>query len=305
MVNANCLTACFVLPTPLFLGNRSHETDDNILQVIRHWFNILHRLHIYFKKQPNFDKQMFFFTFFLFALIVLTMKFYTVARGRKTGIFTSWSDAQRQVKGFSGARFKSFKTKQEALAFLEDPSCTNSASSKKKKSGHQQPANYEYPENAVIVYTDGGAIGNPGPGGYGVVFETGETFSGGFNLTTNNRMELLAVIVALEALEGETRPICLHSDSRYVVNGITKNWANAWKRRNWKKSDGTPALNSDLWQRLLGHLSGLDVRFIWVKGHAGNPLNEACDILANSTAHMPGLPDDTGYLKSRKSLFGN
>lgn len=248
-----------------------------------------------------------FFTFLFFALIVLGMKFYAVARGRKTGIFTSWPDAECQVKGFAGARFKSFKTKQEALAFLEDPSYTNSASLTKKfdsapkqnKTG-QQPANYEYPENAVMVYTDGGAIGNPGPGGYGVVFETGETFSGGFNLTTNNRMELLAVIVALEALKGETRPICLYSDSRYVVNGITKKWAKSWKRKGWKKSDGSPAMNPDLWQRLLDLLPGLDIRFIWVKGHAGNPLNEACDQLANSTARMPGLPDDTGYLKSRK-----
>ncbi|WP_035237594.1 ribonuclease HI [Desulfobacter vibrioformis] len=240
------------------------------------------------------------------------MKFYAVARGRKTGIFTSWPEAERQVKGFAGARFKSFKTEQDALAFLADPCDTTYRSStkdidctpKKKKSGGHQPANYEYPENAVMVYTDGGAIGNPGPGGYGVVFETGETFSGGFNLTTNNRMELLAVIVALEALEGETRPICLHSDSRYVVNGITKNWAKAWKSRGWKKSDGKPAMNPDLWQRLLDLLPGLDIRFIWVKGHAGNPLNEACDHLANSTARMPGLPDDTGYLKNYPPASG-
>ncbi|MGD9825271.1 ribonuclease HI [Desulfobacter sp.] len=240
---------------------------------------------------------------------ILPMKFYAVARGRKTGIFTSWPEAERQVKGFAGARFKSFKTEPEALAFLADPSHTNYRSStknldctpKKKKTGGQQPADYadyEYPEDAVMVYTDGGAIGNPGPGGYGVVFETGETFSGGFNLTTNNRMELLAVIKALETLEGEARPICLHSDSRYVVNGITKNWAKAWKCRGWKKSDGTPVMNPDLWQRLLDLMPGLDIRFIWIKGHAGNPLNEACDRLANSTARMPGLPDDTGYLKN-------
>nr|WP_319492261.1 ribonuclease HI [uncultured Desulfobacter sp.] len=235
------------------------------------------------------------------------MKFYAVARGRKTGIFTSWPEAERQVKGFAGARFKSFSTKQEALAFLEDPSYTTSGASSKNfksaskatKSGQDPSAQNDYPENAVMVYTDGGAIGNPGPGGYGVVFESGETFCGGFNLTTNNRMELLAVITALEALDGETRPICLHSDSRYVVNGITKNWAKSWKRRGWKKSDGSPAMNPDLWQRLLELLEGLDVRFFWVKGHAGNPLNEKCDQLANSTARTSGLPDDTGYLKHR------
>ncbi len=297
-----------------------HETRGNRLQLIRYCFNTLHRLHIYFKKQPNFDTQMFLYlvparivsvqkyTVYIPVLCPysLPMKFYAVARGRKTGIFTSWPEAERQVKGFAGARFKSFKTEQEALAFLADPSYTNYRSSiktldctpKKKKTGGEQPADYEYPEDAVMVYTDGGAIGNPGPGGYGVVFETGETFSGGFNLTTNNRMELLAVIVALEALEGEARPICLHSDSRYVVNGITKNWAKSWKSRGWKKSDGTPAMNPDLWQRLLDLLPGLDIRFIWVKGHAGNPLNEACDRLANSTARMSGLPEDTGYLKN-------
>lgn len=229
------------------------------------------------------------------------MKFYAVARGRKTGIFTSWPEAERQVKGFAGARFKSFKTKQEALAFLKDPSYkTSGAASKTKKTGQSQTAKQDYPENAVMVYTDGGAIGNPGPGGYGVAFETGETYCGGFNLTTNNRMELLAVITALETLQGETRPICLHSDSRYVVNGVTKNWAKSWQRRGWKKSDGSPAMNSDLWQRLLALLEGLDVRFFWVKGHAGNPLNEKCDQLANSTARTSGLPDDTGYLKGRQ-----
>ena len=236
------------------------------------------------------------------------MKFYAVARGLNTGIFTSWPEAERQVKGFAGAIFKSFKTKQEALAFLEDPSYTRPESStknvdsasKKKKTAEKQPARSDYPENTVVIYTDGGAIGNPGPGGYGVAFETGETFCGGFNLTTNNRMELLAVIVALETLEGETRPIFLHSDSRYVVNGITKNWAKGWQRRGWKKSDGNPAMNPDLWQRLLDLLPDLNIRFVWVKGHAGDPLNEACDHLANSTARKSGLPDDTGYLRTKK-----
>ncbi len=231
------------------------------------------------------------------------MKFYAVAKGRQTGIFTSWPEAQRLVKGFAGAVFKSFKTREEAQAFLENPSY---GSGTPKKSSKASPGKHfskvvqktDYPDNSVVVYTDGGAIGNPGPGGYGVVFQNGEQFSGGFNRTTNNRMELMAVIVALEALKGETRPIFLHSDSRYVVDGITKNWAKSWKRRGWKKSDGSPAMNSDLWARLLDLLPGLTIRFIWVKGHAGNPLNEACDHLANSTARQSGLPDDTGYLNA-------
>jgi len=226
------------------------------------------------------------------------MKFYAVAKGRTTGIFTSWPEAERQVKGFAGAKYKSFKTEKEAKAFLDNP-----VYSAGKKPGRTRKADSKaasvapktYPENTVIVHTDGGAIGNPGPGGYGVVIKNGDQLSGGFNRTTNNRMELMGVIKAMEALEGENNPILLHSDSRYVINGITKGWAKGWKKRGWKKSNGEPALNPDLWARLLDLLPGLDIDFKWVKGHAGDPLNEACDHLANSTARLPGLPDDEGY----------
>ncbi|MCG8619510.1 MAG: ribonuclease HI [Desulfobacterales bacterium] len=229
------------------------------------------------------------------------MKYYAVANGRTTGIFTSWPEAERQVKGFAGARYKSFKSKAEAEAFLKNPeyATRKPKTSAGARTGKATATPNNYPEDAVIVYTDGGAIGNPGPGGYGVVFKDGEEYAGGYNLTTNNRMELMAVIVALEALQGEDRPIFLHSDSRYVLNGITKGWARGWQKRGWKKSDGNPALNPDLWERLLGLLPGLDIRFQWVKGHAGDPLNEACDHLANSTARKQGLPDDKGYLETR------
>lgn len=227
------------------------------------------------------------------------MKFYAVAQGRKTGIFTTWPEAERQVKGFAGAKYKSFKTRKDAEAFLKHPSYgngKNSASKKKKNTTHTPPESYS--DDTVVVYTDGGAIGNPGPGGYGVVFQDGRQLSGGFNQTTNNRMELMAVIKAMETLKGEKNPIVLHSDSRYVINGITKGWAKGWKRRGWKKSNGEPALNPDLWDRLLDSLKGLTIRFQWVKGHAGNPMNEACDHLANSTARQSGLPDDHGYMNS-------
>lgn len=224
------------------------------------------------------------------------MKFYAVAKGRQTGIFTSWPEAEKQVKGHAGARYKSFKTREEAQAFLENP--VYSSNPKKPRAGKPSPPAPTVPDGAIVVYTDGGAIGNPGPGGYGVVFEDGRELSGGFNLTTNNRMELMAVIEALKALAGESAPIVVHSDSRYVINGATKGWARSWQRRGWKKSDGSPALNPDLWERLLNLLSGLDVRFKWVKGHAGNPMNEACDRIANTTARQQGLPDDKAYLAS-------
>lgn len=227
------------------------------------------------------------------------MKYYAIANGRTTGIFTSWPEAERQVKGFAGARYKSFKTREEAEAFLLNPAYGTKKKAKKPSgSGNRPSAPRTYPEGTVIVYTDGGAIGNPGPGGYGVVLGDGREYSGGYNRTTNNRMELMAVIVALEALQEEKNPIVLHSDSRYVLNGITKGWARGWRKRGWKKSDGSPAVNPDLWERLLDLLPGLDIRFQWVKGHAGDPLNEACDHLANSTARTSGLPDDTGYLNA-------
>ena len=227
------------------------------------------------------------------------MKFYAVAAGRKTGIFTNWPETQKLVQGFAGAKYKSFKTRKEAQAFMDDPvygSKNRSKGSSKETSSSGPPK--EYPEGTIVVHTDGGAIGNPGPGGYGVVIQNGAQFSGGFNRTTNNRMELLAVIVALESLQKEKAPIVLHSDSRYVINGLNKGWAKNWKRNNWKKSDGKMAINPDLWARLLDLLPNLDIRFQWVKGHAGDPLNEACDQLANSTARKEGLPDDTGYLNA-------
>ena len=241
------------------------------------------------------------------------MKYYAVAQGRKTGIFTSWPEAQQQVTGFTNAIFKSFKTQQEAEAFLKNPSFSpgpdksGSAKSEPKKTGPGKPSKTNsceesYPAGTIVVHTDGGAIGNPGPGGYGVVIKDRQELSGGYNLTTNNRMELMAVMVALEALRKETAPIVLHSDSKYVINGLNKGWARNWKKKGWIKSDGNPAMNADLWALLLDLQIGRDITFKWVKGHAGNPLNERCDELANGTARKKGMPDDIGYLKSIGSL---
>lgn len=115
----------------------------------------------------------------------------------------------------------------------------------------------------------------------------------------------MAVIVALKALQEEKNPIILHSDSAYVMNGLNKGWARNWKKNHWIKSNGDPAMNADLWAILLDLLPGLDICFKWVKGHAGNPLNERCDELATKTARDPGLPDDSGYLKSLGSSYEN
>lgn len=134
----------------------------------------------------------------------------------------------------------------------------------------------------VELFTDGACSGNPGPGGYGVILRSGgheKELSGGYAETTNNRMELTAVIVGLQALK---RPcyVDIYTDSQYVVNGITKGWAKGWKKRGWKKGDGKPALNPDLWDILLKELDRHDYTIHWIKGHAGHPENERCDSLA-------------------------
>ena len=134
----------------------------------------------------------------------------------------------------------------------------------------------------VEIFTDGACSGNPGPGGYGVVLRYGKAekeLSGGDSSTTNNRMELLGVITGLEALK-EPCQVTLTTDSKYVVDSITKGWVYNWKRNNWIKSDKKPALNVDLWERLLPLLEKHKVTFNWVKGHAGHPENERCDRLA-------------------------
>ena len=134
----------------------------------------------------------------------------------------------------------------------------------------------------VNVYSDGACSGNPGPGGYGTVIEyNGVTkeLSEGFADTTNNRMELLGAIVGLEALKEPCR-VTLYSDSRYLCESINQRWVYGWKARGWKKADKKPALNVDLWQRLLPLLEIHQVTFVWIKGHAGHPMNEKCDALA-------------------------
>lgn len=134
----------------------------------------------------------------------------------------------------------------------------------------------------VEIFTDGACSGNPGPGGWGAVLRFGsreKELSGGEKETTNNRMELTAVIEALSALK-EPCSVKLTTDSKYVCDAITKGWVYSWKQNGWKKADKKPALNIDLWEKLLPLLATNEVEFCWVKGHAGHPENERCDTLA-------------------------
>ena len=144
----------------------------------------------------------------------------------------------------------------------------------------------------VTLYTDGACSGNPGPGGWGAILEyqgVEKEFSGGEAETTNNRMELTAVIAGLSALK-ERCLVTLYSDSKYLVDAVTLGWAEGWRKKGWKRSDGSRAKNEDLWQVLLELLERQDVTMVWVKGHNGHDYNERCDALA--TAFADSLPSE-------------
>jgi ribonuclease HI len=145
----------------------------------------------------------------------------------------------------------------------------------------------------ISIYTDGASRGNPGPGGYGVVMKYGEhrkEISEGFRLTTNNRMELLSVIVALEALKKPGTPVTIYSDSKYVVDSVEKGWVFGWEKKNFAKK-----MNPDLWQRFLRAYRQHKVKFVWVKGHHTNVENNRCDELAVAAALGGDLKIDRGY----------
>src|SRR5215468_4103041 len=136
---------------------------------------------------------------------------------------------------------------------------------------------------SVDIWTDGACSGNPGPGGWGAVLRYGETekeLSGAEAATTNNRMELMAAIQALEALKGDVK-VTLHTDSKYVMDGVTK-WIHGWKKNGWKTADKKPVKNEDLWKRLETAMAPHRVEWLWVKGHAGHPENERVDALARA-----------------------
>lgn len=145
----------------------------------------------------------------------------------------------------------------------------------------------------IIVYTDGAARGNPGPGGYGVVLMSGvhrKELAEGYRNTTNNRMELLAVIVALESVKGSGHSVTIYSDSKYVVDSVSKGWVFGWQKKGFKGKK-----NIDLWKRFLIIYPKNPVKFVWVKGHANIPENERCDALAVAASKEENLQPDVGY----------
>jgi len=153
----------------------------------------------------------------------------------------------------------------------------------------------------ITIYTDGAARGNPGPGGYGIVLISGrhrKELSGGYRLTTNNRMELMAVIVALEQLRIIPSKVTLYTDSRYVADAVEKGWVFNWEKKGFRKKK-----NPELWKRFLEIYRKHEVRFVWIKGHNDTPENERCDELAVQASYRNNLPEDEGYIHRDDPAF--
>jgi ribonuclease HI len=229
-------------------------------------------------------------------------KYYAVARGLRPGIYTEWfgpGGAEEQIRGVIGALYRGFSSRAEAEEWLKNPHSGKAAPGRKDPSV-ASPASVPTP-GTIMIYTDGGCRENPGPGGYGAVIVEGDReveLSEGFRLTTNNRMELTACIAALKALKAPS-DVILHSDSRYVVNGIAKGWAHKWRANNWMRTKSEAAENSDLWDELLELCGRHRVTFVWVRGHAGHPENERCDKLATAAAQGADLREDRAYVEGR------
>jgi len=230
----------------------------------------------------------------------MKQKYYAVRKGRQPGIYLDWESCKKQVEGFAGAQYKSFSTKDEAAQYMSGQAPTTAVPGKKVSSATSN--SQRIPEGHVVIYADGACSGNPGKGGYGAVVlrsDQRQELSAGFRRTTNNRMEILGCIAGLDAVE-ERSDVILYSDSRYVVDASTKGWAQTWRSRGWnRKVEGelVPALNSDLWARLLDLCEWHRVQFRWVRGHDGNVENERCDELARAAAASDDLQPDTGYEK--------
>ena len=217
--------------------------------------------------------------------------FYAVKNGRKPGIYKTWEECLAQVNGYPGALYKGFHSLVDAETFLKAgdhfqlsgslPVSGNKVANPKK----------------VAIYTDGASIGNPGPGGYGIVMIYGKhrkEAKGGFRLTTNNRMELMAALVGLGMLNTKCS-VTIYTDSQYLVDAMTKGWVKRWRANGWKTMENKKVANIDLWKQLLEQNDKHIVAFEWIRGHQGNKENERCDQLSTQMASSGVLPADTGY----------
>lgn len=236
-------------------------------------------------------------------------QYYVVVHGRRPGIYRRWygqDGASEQIEGFPDAIYKGFYTRKEVHEWLSQFSTETllelAPNLLDLRDSSPAPQSADSPDDLlkagrVLVYTDGAAIDNPGPGGFGVVLRHGprrKELAGGFRLTTNNRMELMACIQGLRALKFRCS-VVLFCDSTYVVNGMTHGWAERWQAKGWQLSGGQRVKNSDLWEQLVYLCKQHEVEFKWVRGHAGNRENETCDRLAVAAARRSRLDIDMEY----------
>jgi len=239
-----------------------------------------------------------------------TKSIYLVLKGQQPGIYTQWEGpqgAKAQVEGVRGAIYKGFYTAKEACNWLKSqthqplPPTLQQWLVEQESTGTDNDMDSlvknHLHNHGIVIFTDGSSLGNPGPGGYAAVILTSQTrreLSGGFRFTTNNRMELMACIAALESLQPPAQVLVI-TDSAYVYRPTTEGWLLRWANTNWKRRDGTTIENVDLWQRLYRLCQIFRVEFHWIKGHNATVENERCDRLALNAAHLPSLPEDPGY----------
>jgi len=229
-------------------------------------------------------------------------KYYVVWSGVEPGIYESWAECKSQIDGYPGAQYKGFYDRSSAEEAFANEYKQTFGNSKPKDSIATESDHSELLQNGkIVVYTDGSALSNPGPGGYGAVLldKTKRVeLSGGFRKTTNNRMEMLAAITALAYLK-EKSDIVLFTDSKYIVDSVNKGWAKRWKSKGWLRTKDQYAENRDLWAKMLDLIDFHNVEFKWVKGHAGIPENERCDELATAESGNSPKAIDT-FFESEK-----
>ena len=243
------------------------------------------------------------------------MLYYAVAKGHNTGIFASWQDCKKEINEYPDARFKKFSKYKDAVKYLHKYNVEYSVSEKefnkkqketkieiKKETNHVDIVPMENIDCDFIVFTDGSCLKNPeGPGGFaGFIISPTSVIqvSGGEHSTTNNRMELRAIIETLKQLSPNVK-IELFSDSQYFIKAIEHNWIKHWKQKNWVTTNGTPVKNVDLWKEIDALTSSLRINYHWVKGHNGISYNEKCDKLARKEAdnHFEKPLDNASFIR--------
>jgi ribonuclease HI len=248
-------------------------------------------------------------------------QYYVVIKGRNPGLYSKWfgaGEAAEQIQGYPEAVYKGFFTRDEAVNWLRgfsaDALTPNlkvllEAAGSGDGEGIADPIEELVKAGKVVIYTDGSAMNNPGPGGYGVVLKLNQhrkELSGGFRLTTNNRMEVYACIAGLRSLK-QPSDVVIVSDSKYVVESMNQGWARRWQANGWRRNDREKAENADLWADLLDLCDRHTVAFQWIKGHNSTVENERCDQLALAAAQGVNLPADEGFEEKErlkpKSLF--